>query len=64
MQHQDAKYPEHKTIMAEGLLWGFAHMTLNGDIAEVTMIKIPDDGSADMTTSYVYEFSRRSHLGK
>ena len=63
MQHQDAKYAEHKTIMAEGLLWGFSHMTIDGDDAEVTMLKIPDDGSSDITTSYVYEFSRRSHLG-
>ena len=63
MQHQDAKYAEHKTIMAEGLLWGFSHMTIDGDNAEVTMLKIPDDGSSDITTSYVYKFSRRSHLG-
>ena len=64
MQHQDAKYPEHKTIMAEGLLWGFSHMTIDGDDAVVTMMRIPDDGSSDITTSFVYEFSRRSHLGK
>lgn len=64
MQYQDANYAEHKTIMAEGLLWGFAHMTLNGDNAEVTMMTVPDDGSADISTSYVYEFTRRSHLGK
>jgi hypothetical protein len=64
MQHQDHKYPEHKTIMAEGLLWGFAHMILKGDTAEVTMLKVPDDGSAEITTSYVYEFPRRSHLSE
>jgi hypothetical protein len=64
MRHQDAKYPEHETIMAEGLLWGFAHMTIDGDDAEVTMMRVPDDGSSDITTSYIYEFSRRSHLGK
>ncbi|MDA0707067.1 MAG: metallophosphoesterase [Proteobacteria bacterium] len=62
MQHQDRKYPEHKTIMAEGLLWGFAHLTLNGDVAEVTMMKVPDDGSSDITVSHVYQFPRRSHL--
>ena len=60
MQYQDQKYPEHKTIMAEGLLWGFAHMTLKGDTAEVTMLKVPDDGSDAITVSYVYEFPRRS----
>ena len=62
MQHQDRKYPEHKTIMAEGLLWGFAHLTLTGDVAELTMLKVPDDGSAEISTSHVYKFERRSHL--
>ena len=62
MWHQDRKYPEHKTVMAEGLLWGFAHMTLTGDVAELTMLKVPDDGSAEISTSYVYKFERRSHL--
>ena len=63
MAHQDAKYAEHKTIMAEGLLWGFAHMTLTGDTAEATMMKLPDDGSSDITVAHVFKFSRRSHLG-
>lgn len=64
MRHQDAKYPEHKSIMAEGMLWGFAHMTVSGDTAEVTMMKVPDDGSSDISIAHVYEFERRSHLGK
>ena len=64
MRHQDANYPEHESIMAEGLLWGFSHMTIDGDNAEVTMMRVPDDGSSDITISYVYEFSRRSQLGK
>ena len=62
MQHQGRKYPEHKTVMAEGLSWGFAHMTLMGDAAEVTMMTVPDDGSSDISISYVYKFERRSHL--
>lgn len=64
MQHQDAKYPEHKTLYAEGLLWGFAHMTLEGDTARVQTIKLPDDGSSDMTVSFEFEFPRRSHLNQ
>ena len=62
MWHQDRNYPEHKTVFAEGLLWGFAHMTLTGDVAELTMLKVPDDGSADISTVYVFKFERRSHL--
>ncbi|MGI9232597.1 MAG: metallophosphoesterase [Woeseiaceae bacterium] len=64
MAHQERKYPEHKTVMAEGLLWGFAHMTLKGDKAEVTMMSVPDDGSADISVNHIYEFKRRSHLSK
>ena len=62
MWHQDRNYPEHKTVFAEGLLWGFAHMTLTGDVAELTMLKVPDDGSADISPVYVFKFERRSHL--
>ena len=62
MRHQEAKYPEHKTIVADGLLWGFAHMTLEGDSAEVTLMTVPDDGSSEISTMHVYKFNRRSHL--
>jgi len=62
MQHQVRKYPEHSTVMAEGLLWGFAHMTIDGDSASVTMMSVPDDGSSDISVDYVYKFNRRSHL--
>lgn len=62
MRHQEAKYPEHKTIVADGLLWGFAHMTLDGDSAEVRLLTVPDDGSSEISTMHVFEFNRRSHL--
>jgi len=62
IRHQDAKYPEHKTVMAEGLLWGFAHMTIDDDTATVTMMSVPDDGSSEITVNYEYSFKRRSHL--
>lgn len=62
IRHQNARYPEHKTIVADGLLWGFAHMTLQGNSAEVTLLTVPDDGSSEISTMHVFEFSRRSHL--
>jgi len=37
-------------------------MTLTGDVAELTMLNVPDDGSAEISISYVYKFERRSHL--
>ena len=62
MAHQAQKYPEHETVMAEGLLWGFSHMVVGDETAEVTMMSVPDDGSSDISVNYVYEFKRRSHL--
>lgn len=62
MRHQENKYPEHKTIWAEGLLWGFAHLQIDGDIARVSILSLPDDGSAEISTDFEYEFARRSHL--
>jgi hypothetical protein len=62
MRHQEEKYPEHKTIWAKGLLWGFAHMQIEGDEATVTILSLPDDGSAEISTDIEYKFARRSHL--
>ncbi len=62
MKHQEAKYPEHKTLHAEGLLWGFMHMTIGSDSAQVTVLSIPDEGGSDVTVDFEYEFDRRSHL--
>lgn len=60
MAHQDEKYPQHKTHFAEGLLWGFAHMQVEDDVAKVVLLSIPDDASAETTVIYEYEFERRS----
>jgi hypothetical protein len=61
MRHQEAKYPQHETLWAKGMVWGFAHMHIKGEAARVSMISVPDDGSADMTVDFEYEFNRRSH---
>ena len=57
---QDEKYPEHKTVWAKGLLWGFAFLDIQGDDARVSLLSIPDDGSSDITVEFTYEFKRRS----
>jgi hypothetical protein len=62
MAHQEKKYPEHKTLFAEGMLWGFAHMQIEEDVANVVLISIPDDASPEISTIYEYKFGRRSHL--
>ena len=62
MKHQEAKYPEHETVLAEGLLWGFMHMQVQGESAKVTVLSIPDEGSSDTAVDFEYEFERRSHI--
>jgi len=60
MQQQELKYPEHKTLFARGLLWGFAHMQIEGDTARVQLLSIPDDGSPEYSLDFDYTFERRS----
>lgn len=60
MKHQELKYPEHKTVFAEGLLWGFSYLDLHGDTASVTMMSVPDTGGSEIEVLYNYKFERRS----
>lgn len=60
MEKQEEKYPEHKTLWAEGLLWGFAHLQIEGDTATVRLLSVPDDGSSAITEDFSYTFERRS----
>ena len=62
MHQQNLKYPGHQSVFAKGLLWGFSHMQIEGDTASVTMLSIPDDGSAGHSVVFEYTFERRSHL--
>ncbi len=61
MAHQERKYPQLTTEFAEGLLWGFAHMQVDGDSASVTMLAVPDDGHSSFVELIDYSFDRRSH---
>ena len=60
--HQQRKYPELSTKWALGLVWGFAHMVIKGDVATVTFLSVPDDGGSETSVEYEYQFERRSHL--
>lgn len=60
MWHQERKYPQHKTLFAEGMLWGFAFMHINGDSATVDLLSIPDDASPEPSKIFSYTFTRRS----
>ena len=61
MAHQERKYPQLTTEFAEGLLWGFAHMQVDGDSANVTLLEVPDDGHSSFVELIDFSFDRRSH---
>jgi hypothetical protein len=46
------------------MVWGFAHVSLAGDTATVTMVATPDDGSGTANVLTRHRFSRRSGLLK
>ena len=60
--HQQRKYPELSTEWVLALVWGFAHMHVEGDLATVTFLSVPDDGRSETTVEFEYQFERRSHL--
>jgi len=59
-RHQVAANPELTSIYARGLVWGFAHITLDADQASVTIVTTPDDGSGKAVVEFEHRFDRRS----
>ena len=54
------RYPELATDWAQGLVWGFAHLTLSGDEATLRFVTTPDDGSGTTSVAHTARFKRRS----
>lgn len=52
--------PQYHSIYARGMVWGFAHVSLAGDTATVTMVSTPNDGSGTTRVEAVQRFQRRS----
>lgn len=61
MDFQDEQYPQHDTVFADGLLWGFSHMQIDGDTARVVMLSVDNDDAVSTTPVFEYGFDRRSH---
>jgi len=59
-RHQLAANPELESLWAEGLVWGFAHVTLTADRATIRMVTTPDDSSGIAETAFAHAFKRRS----
>jgi tartrate-resistant acid phosphatase type 5 len=59
-RHQLAANPELTSLWTEGLVWGFAHVTLTADRATIRMVTTPDDQSGVAVTAFQHAFPRRS----
>jgi hypothetical protein len=60
MAHQARDNPELTTFFAKGMTWGYAHLVLNGDQAEVSVFSTPDEGSGRSMLEAKRVFQRRS----
>ena len=64
MGHQARSNPQYQPIFARGMVWGFAYVSLDGDVATVTLLTTPDDGSGTTNVLTRHRFTRRSGLLK
>lgn len=59
-RHQVAANPELRSVWTRGLVWGFAHVTLEADQATIRILTTPDDGSGQPVLAFEHRFDRRS----
>ncbi len=59
-RHQLAAHPELTSLYTAGLVWGFAHVTLEADQATIRLLTTPDDQSGVPVLAYEHAFDRRS----
>jgi len=59
---QQIEHPELQTLYARGMVWGFAHVQVEGDTATIRLISTPDDASGRPVVDYTHVTRRRSGL--
>ncbi|WCL53294.1 metallophosphoesterase [Gimibacter soli] len=59
MAYQEKTYPEYKPYYRRGMVWGFAHVSLKGDEAKVTVLTTPNDESGTPVEDFSWSFSNR-----
>lgn len=57
---QQLKNPELRSLYSRGMVWGFAHVTLESERATVRLISTPNDGSGRMIQEFEVVLARRS----
>jgi hypothetical protein len=60
MAWQDREFPQKTTWYARGLVWGFAEIKLDADLAAVTIVSTPNSGSGEPVVEFSHTFERRS----
>lgn len=60
MAHQTRNNAQLDTIWARGMVWGFAHVQLEGDTATIEMLTTPDEGSGVPVHAETHTFQRRT----
>lgn len=61
---QQVKYTQLKTIWAKGMIWGFSHITLEGDNATVRMFTVGSNSDSVPVEEYTYEYRRNAQAVK
>jgi tartrate-resistant acid phosphatase type 5 len=60
MAHQLRNNAGLQTLFARGMVWGFAHVQLGADEAQLEVMTTPDDGSGVLVSVFSQSFSRRT----
>jgi hypothetical protein len=60
MAYQARNNPEVKTSYAKGLIWGYVHLTLDGEEATARVFTTPNDGSGKNILEATEHYARRT----
>ncbi|PHZ86540.1 metallophosphoesterase [Paremcibacter congregatus] len=60
--YQDKNNPQNEALWVQDMIYGFSHITLQGDMMTVKMMTTPNDGSYAPVEAFRHTFKRRSHL--
>jgi len=57
---QQMNNPELRSLFSRGMVWGFAHVTLEGEHATVKLVSTPNDSGGRMVEEFEIMLARRS----
>jgi hypothetical protein len=62
MAHQARDNPQLQTLWARGLVWGFAHLTLDRETVTVRVLTVANEGDVRPSVAYEVTTPRRSQI--